>query len=100
MAQAFDTSYRSNSFNVFVKSFIDLYEGYIVAAACKDDCMKSMSKTGLGWFEFLGSKQIWEMKYRHGYAFIAKAGKPEPIPNEKLSRKQEDKVFVTQVFTI
>ena len=42
----------------------DVREGFIVIAACMDDFAAEFSDYGKKWFEELGSKEIWKIKYR------------------------------------
>ena len=55
-AKVFDTYKHSNSFDDFI--FKGIPEGYIVAAACKDECVTQLSLTGKLWFETMGSEEI------------------------------------------
>ena len=58
-------------------------EGYIVIAACKDECVTKMSiKTKL-WFGSMGSSLIWELGYREGFTFIGISG------NESLAFEKQ-----------
>lgn len=57
MAKVFDTYKSSDELDNFIKSN-DIPKGYIVAAACKDDCTTNLSKRGISWFETLGSKEL------------------------------------------
>ena len=66
--KVFDTYVDSKDFERFVGSQIP--DGYIVVVACKDECTTSLSNTGKGWFAGLGSKEIWKVGYREGFAFI------------------------------
>ncbi len=44
-------------------------------AACKDECISKMSDQGKLWFANMGSKEIWKLKFREGFAFIGISGK-------------------------
>ena len=55
--QVFDTYKSSDELDKFIKDN-DIPKGYIVAAACKDDCTTKLSKRGISWFETLGSKEL------------------------------------------
>ena len=61
-AKAFDTFYRSDGFDKFIQTKLE--DNLIIIAACKDDCVKNMSEKGKQWFSDLGSKEIWNFKYR------------------------------------
>ena len=39
-----------------------------------DDCAKSLSVEAKRWFQDLGSREIGNLKYREGFAFIAVSG--------------------------
>ena len=52
-AETFDTYNTSERFDMFTD--IELNEGFIVIAACKDECSKNMSEKGKIWFENMGS---------------------------------------------
>lgn len=95
-AYAFDTYKTSAGFDAFAAKRIP--EGYIIVAACKDDCVTQLSKTGKQWFADLGSKEIWNLEYRQGFAFVGLSGKVEA--NEKRALDIKDRVRVTQVFQI
>ena len=93
LAKAFDTHATS----ITLEAFIDkgFPRGYIIAAACKDDCARQLSDKGRDWFESLGSKLISELAYRQGFAFIGKIGSRDC--NERLESKHCDVVSVTQI---
>ena len=91
----FDTYVDSKDFERFVGSQIP--DGYIVVVACKDECTTALSNTGKGWFAGLGSKEIWKVGYREGFAFIGIQGKKTEV-YEKRAMQKRDKVSVTQVF--
>ena len=99
MSRIFDTYKTSVEFDEFIANFIP--EGYIIVAACKDDCVTSLSTKGKQWFASMGSLEIWKLAYRESFAFIGKIkGKGQIGFNEKRSEKKEDAVSVTQVFDI
>lgn len=54
-ARCFDTYISSTLFD---QTIIDIPDGYIVAVACKDEFMTSLSESGKKWFESMGSKKI------------------------------------------
>ena len=68
VARVFDTYKSSVEFDKFIEG--DLTEGFIVIAACKDECTKNLSDKGRLWFANMGSKEIWKLEYRCGFAFI------------------------------
>ena len=61
-AKVFDTYKSSKEFDEFTAR--DLPYGHIVVAACKDDCVTNMSAPAMAWFEEMGSREIWNLKYR------------------------------------
>ena len=44
----------------------------------------------------MGSREIWNLKYRQGFAFVGMKGKQKA--NENRRKDRADEVFVTQVF--
>ena len=52
-AQVFDTYKESTKLDAFIKTYIP--EGYIIVAACKDDCVTELSEEAKKWFEDMGS---------------------------------------------
>ena len=64
-AKVFDTHVSSKRFDEFVNYEIDHFpDGCIIAAACKDECVFNLSNTGKKFFERMGSKHIWKVRYR------------------------------------
>lgn len=63
LAKAFDTFKRPDYFDHFIKG-AKFPDGYIILAACKDDCFASLSYKAKLWFSGLGSKEIWKLQYR------------------------------------
>ena len=92
----FDTYESSDKFNEFISK--EVPDGHIVVAACKDDCVKNLSTEGKNWFTKLGSKEIWDLQYRHGFAFIGISGRKEA--HDKRSMREEEPVSVTQIFQV
>lgn len=43
---------------------------YIVAIACKDDCVSSLSDKAKSWLRSMGSIEIDELQYRDSFGFI------------------------------
>ena len=68
----------------------------IVVAACKDDCVQSLSHEVKDWFGSMGAVKIWALGYRCGYAFIGTSGKKQC--SEKRSMAENEKVSLTQIF--
>ena len=64
----FDTNQSSEALETFIDTGIT--EGFIIVAACKDDCVTNMSDKVVQWFADMGSKEIYDLKYRQGFAFI------------------------------
>ena len=50
-------------------------DGYIIVAACKDDCRFNLSEEVMCWFASIGSNAIWRLKNFHSFAFIGKVGR-------------------------
>ena len=73
--------------------------GYIVVAACMDDCAANLSHTARQWFADMGSKEIENLRYRQGFAFIGIRGRPGSAL-EQRAKQQTDKVSVSQIFQI
>ena len=71
-AKVFDTYKSSVDFDKFIQ--YEVPDGHIVVAACKDDCVTKLSENGKLWFENMGSKDIRNLKYRCGFAFIGISG--------------------------
>ena len=92
----FDTYKSSENLDTFI-SEAKIPAGYIVAAACKDDCTKALSQKAKAWLSELGSKEIGNVEYRQAFAFISKVGSQDAA-NEKRATSAEDQVNVTQLF--
>ena len=71
-AQIFDTHMNKDSMDVFMEKRLPL--GFIVIAACKDECSTRLSRDSKKWFEYIGSKLIKNVKYRLGFCFIGVVG--------------------------
>lgn len=76
-----------------------MLKGYIIIAACKDECVTNLSEPVQGWFQRMGSKDIFKVQYRHSYAFIGFWGSKDKF-NEKMARNKHDSVSVTQVVSV
>lgn len=98
-AKAFDTYKNGDSFDKFIDFALELPVGYIIVAACKDDCVTALSVRAKCWFAFLGSSEMWQLKYRESWAFIGQTGKDDNFI-EKRGDKKNHGVSVTQVFVI
>lgn len=61
-ARCFDTYIDSHELDTFIATSIP--KGYIVAAACKDDMVTGLSEYSKSWFAKMGSKEIWNLRYR------------------------------------
>ena len=68
----FDTYKTSIRLDHFIAQ--DIPAGFIVVAACKDDCATRLSERAKGWFADMGSKEIWKLEYRQGFVFISVRG--------------------------
>lgn len=49
----FDTFASSDEFHEFIDNYVPM--GFIVVAACKDDCVTSLSQKAKKWFSDMGS---------------------------------------------
>ena len=47
----------------------------------------------------MGSKEIWNLKYREGFTFIGESGNSETC-NEKRSKTQDQEVTINELFYI
>ena len=73
LAKVFDTYESAAAFDDFIRG--DLEKGSIVAAACQDDCVSHLSQDAKNWFVYgMGSKEVTEIQYRQGFAFIGTFG--------------------------
>ena len=98
-ANIFDTYTSSDRLDFFIQTMSRyIPEGYILAAACKDDCATQLSPTAKDWFGHLGSKEIVDLKYRQGFAFIGVLGDEDEPIIEQRALLISDKVNVSQVF--
>lgn len=75
-AKIFDTYKSSNAFEEFI-SGDHLREGFVVVAACKDECTANLSPVVKKWFTDMGSTKIEDLRYRSSFAFIGRFGKKE-----------------------
>ena len=92
LAEIYDTYKSSEDIDDFVTCHIPL--DYIIIAACKDDCVSSMSQLAKDFFVNLGSAHIQNLKYRQAWAFIGRIGHKTPVA-EKVGYNLKDKVSIT-----
>ena len=95
-AKVFDTYGSSANFEAFIQKPIP--DDYIIAAACKDEGATKLSEAVKQWFADMGSKQIWGLGYRQGFAFIGRTGCNESTEKKAIIPDQE--VVVQQIFTV
>lgn len=62
LARVFDTYKSCGAFEAFIDK--EIPRGYIICAACMDDCASNLSENAKRWFEMFGSKEIRNIKYR------------------------------------
>lgn len=98
VAKCFDTYTSSQNLNAFIRSDL-IPDGHIVVAACMDECVNNLSTQVMEWFAGMGSKDVWSLEYRQGFAFIGVQGN-EALVNEKRGDLDHPEVSVTQVFKI
>lgn len=85
-ATVFDTYETSEGLDMFIANIgRNLPDGFIVIAACQDDCVKAMTNTVVEWFEDMGSSRIRNLRYRCGFAFIGLIGKYEAIDKRAVT---------------
>ena len=98
LAKCFDT-YESNiDFDDFVEEHSPVPDGYIVVAACKDDCATNLSMEGRQWLSNLGSTEIWDLGYRQSFVFVGSSDTREG--QEFRSEDDTYPVSLTQVFMV
>ena len=74
-AVVFDTYKSSDGLNEFILNELkSVPDGYIVIAACKDECSTNMSVHARILFTDMGSQEIWKIERRQGYVFIGTIG--------------------------
>ena len=61
-AKVFDTYKTSKTMMKFLLN--EIPKGYIIIAACQDECVTKLSYTIKKWFSKMGSKEVWNIKYR------------------------------------
>lgn len=94
-SKVFDTYAKAEGFDYFVGN-VEIPGGFIVAAACKDDCASHLSDVGKSWFRFMGSKEIDHLEYRQGFAFVGIFGKEDMT--EKRASSLGEAVTISRVF--
>ena len=72
-AKVFDTFKSGYDFDKFIDKGIP--DGYVIAAACKDECRTNLSMKAKVWFAKMGSEEIMNLKYREGFAFVGIMGR-------------------------
>lgn len=72
----FDTYKSSTALEEFVTK-ASIPDGYIIVASCKDDCATAFPHKAKCWFAHMGSKQVWNLKYRESWAFIGIIGREQ-----------------------
>ena len=98
-SRAFDTYLCSDDFDEFTDNKDNNFtDGVIVAAACMDECVWSLSHQGKQWFADMGSKEIWKLEYRCGFAFVGVIGRKEASESRAEDPKRE--VSVSRVFYV
>lgn len=82
----FDTYLTSSHME---KAIEKIPKGYIVVAACKDECSRNLSMSAKLFFAYMGSEEIWNIKYRQAYAFIGINGKKSGCHEKRAWTKDE-----------
>ena len=95
-AQVFDTYKSSEEFDIFVNK--EIPRGFIIIAACKDECTTSLSDAAKVWFEKMGSSLIWTLEYRRSFAFVGISG--ESLCVESISLLDNEEATVIQVVPV
>ena len=93
-ARAFDTYKTSVDLDGFIHAGIP--EGYIVVAACMDECSTNLSKAAVAWFKGMGSREILNLGYRESFTFIGISGRSQPHE----ARAAGCEASVTQIFQV
>ena len=61
-AKTFDSYSSTHRIDAYIEHLIP--QGFIVVAACKDDCVTKLSDKSKDWFQRMGSSEIWNLGYR------------------------------------
>ena len=72
-AGVFDTYTSSEHLEKFIAH--DVPRNHIIVAACKDECVKSLSLEAKLWFGDMGSEEIFNVGHQCGFAFIGISGR-------------------------
>ena len=67
-ARVFDSHHSGRALRDYVEAAKKLPDGHIVVVACKDDCVSSLPAAAELWLAELGSKEVWKLAWRQGYA--------------------------------
>ena len=98
VAKVFDTYKDSDAFDTFIETLAKIPVGSIIVAACEDECITHLSSKGKQWFIDMGSKEIENVEYRQGYAFIGKFGQTDCT--EKRAIPTSSQVSISQIHVI
>ena len=90
-AKVFDTYATCTKLDLFIKW--PPKDGRIMAVACKDECTTKLSNIAYWFFNNNGAKEMWNLNYRQGFAFIGIVGTQEG--NESRAATTRDTASVT-----
>ena len=93
-SEIFDTYHSSDAFEYFCSCEL-VEEGQIVIAACRDDAAKNLSNSVRQWFKDMGSKEIFNLKYRESFVFIGQYGRTQAYEKRGSTKVP---VQITQAF--
>ena len=108
-SEVFDTYKSPKDFDSFIGFEVPFQLGFILVAACMDDCAKSLSDKAKKWFGSMGSKEIDHLEYRQGFVFIGTIplmarevpdGRENTACFEKRATDTKDTVSITQAFIV
>ena len=74
-----------------------MYDQHYILAVCKDDCVTNLSSTAKQWFTDIGSIEINNLKYRHGFVFLGTIGGNTNQVYEKRASSLKEEVSLTQI---
>ena len=80
-ANIFDTYKSSFGLDAFIGKGVP--DGYIVCAACKDECTMKLSHNCKKWFASMGSREIFNVRYRQSFAFIGVSNRKEEVHEKR-----------------
>ena len=86
LAQVFDTYKSPSIFEAFINNN-RIPRGHIIMAACEDDMAQSLPANAKKWFDSMGSKEIWNLTYREGFAFIGRMGRRDRVLEARAEKK-------------